>query len=67
MIKTFNNRIWKNNYCFKCGKITKTENEKLKVFKEYKILNGDCKDCNYIKLLYSIKIKPTDNIKLLFI
>ena len=67
MIKTFDNRIWKNEYCFKCNKITETENEKLEVSKENKILKGDCKDCKYIKLLYSIKIKKkTTNKKLLF-
>ena len=65
MIKTFDNRILKNEYCFKCNKITETENEKLEVYKENKILKGDCKDCKYIKLLYSIKIKTT-NKKLLF-
>ena len=67
MIKTFDNRIWKNEYCFKCNKITETENEKLEVYKENKILKGDCKDCKYIKLLYSIKIiKSTNKKKLLF-
>ena len=65
MIKTTNNGLWKNEYCFKCNKITETENEKLEVYKENKILKGDCKDCKYIKLLYSIKIKTT-NKKLLF-
>ena len=66
MIKTFVNRIWKNEYCFKCNKITETENEKLEVYKENKILKGDCKDCKYIKLLYIIKIIKTTNKKLLF-
>ena len=61
MIKT----VIKNEYCFKCNKNTKTKNEKLEVYKENKILKGDCKDCKDIKILYSIKIKPT-NKKLLF-
>ena len=65
MIKTTNNGLWKNEYCFKCNKITETENEKLEIYKENKILKGDCKDCKYIKVLYSIKIKTT-NKKLLF-
>ena len=61
MIKT----VIKNEYCFKCNKITKTENKKLEVYKENKILKGNCKDCKYIKT-HNIK-KPTPyNIKLLF-
>ena len=62
MIKT----VIKNEYCFKCNKITKTKNEKLEVYKENKILKGDCKDCKYIKLLYNIKIIKPTNKKLLF-
>ena len=65
MIKTTNNGLWKNEYYFMCNKITETENEKLEVYKENKILKGDCKDCKYIKFLYTIKIKTT-NKKLLF-
>ena len=75
-----NNTIMKNEYCFKCNKITETENEKLEVFKEYKLLlKGKCKDCKNIKILNSIKslnrikslnsikhIKKPTNIKLLF-
>ena len=66
MIKTVINRIIKNEYCFKCKTITKTENEKLEVCKEYKIFKGDCKDCKYTKLLNRIKINQPTNIKLLF-
>ena len=62
MIKT----VIKNEYCFKCNKITKTKNEKLEVYKENKILKGDCKDCKDIKILYSIKIIKPTNKKLLF-
>ena len=65
MIKTVDNKIEIFPYCFKCDKITETENEKLEVYKENKILKGYCKDCKNIKIL-NIKNPTPYNKKLLF-
>ena len=52
-------------YCFKCDKITETNNEREEEWKGYKVLKGKCKVCNtgkvkklYKKIRYDEKKAP---------
>ena len=38
-------------FCIYCWKITESKNEKWEDLKEYKILKGECKECNHINIV----------------
>ena len=55
-------------FCVYCWKNTETKNERMEDLKEYKILKGECKECNKIKLgKKKFKRNPNNETKVLLI
>ena len=48
-------------FCVYCWKVTETKNERMEDLKEYKILKGECKECNKIKIGKKIKKRNLNN------
>ena len=55
-------------FCVYCWKNTESKNEKWEDLKEYKILKGECKECNKINLVKKeYKRKLNNETKVLLI